>query len=634
MATDDSVIDLSRVDAFRVGPLVVEPPLCRVSTGETLEPRVMQVLVALARANGAVVSRDDLIRTCWNGRIVGDDSITRVIGRLRRLAEARGGGAFAIETLPKVGYRLIGDIQIVRAAPRIDSSAPDQGGAARRSRFPRVGVAIGAAVLAVALGGLMLWRGHTPSTRGELSTVQFAGFRPIGAGASSVLAASLDETTRSAFTEDTQLGIVSTGRPARRGYSLSGAVMGAPSGSRISARIDNASTGATLWARTFDVGAVGQGAGDAWVAAQISNTVRCGLSQAMDHGARLPDRVMSLLFAECDAEAEPGARIRALDLARQITRLQPNLASGWSSRAFVALWAAFRQPGPQAAAWKQEARRSAERALHLDATDSRALRVKADLLPPGDLLAIDRGLQAATRARVSFCGCAFEEYGEFLVGLGRATEARRMFERAHADAPLAPQPVFALARMDASEGRTGEAYALLDRLESLSPRPGAKAASVISSSPWTKDYGGALRELATAPPLRPEAMSAAIKAALDALATNNAAAKVRAAETLATTFKTCGCGESFEIRLLAALGDDRDALTMLSLFNETQPHQAASTIAWDPALAGTRRLPGFVGLADRAGLMKYWRASGHPPDFCKAADAPAVCKVIGRLGAS
>jgi len=65
----------------------------------------MQVLVALAKARGAVVSRDDLISDCWDGRVVGEDAITLVMMKLRKLAQ-RTEGAFAVETVPRVGYRL------------------------------------------------------------------------------------------------------------------------------------------------------------------------------------------------------------------------------------------------------------------------------------------------------------------------------------------------------------------------------------------------------------------------------------------------------------------------------------------------------------------------------------------------
>ena len=75
---------------FRLGDILVRPSLlefCAGDTIETLEPRVMQVLVVLAGANGAVVSRDDLIMQCWGGRIVGEAAINRCIWRIRQLAD-------------------------------------------------------------------------------------------------------------------------------------------------------------------------------------------------------------------------------------------------------------------------------------------------------------------------------------------------------------------------------------------------------------------------------------------------------------------------------------------------------------------------------------------------------------------
>jgi Tol biopolymer transport system component/DNA-binding winged helix-turn-helix (wHTH) protein len=104
---DLNPIDLAQEPDFRLGTMDVRPSVREVEFGdarESLEPRVMQVLVALARAKGAVVSRDDLIATCWEGRIVGEDAINRVIGRLRRLAETSA--AFRIGTVARVGYRL------------------------------------------------------------------------------------------------------------------------------------------------------------------------------------------------------------------------------------------------------------------------------------------------------------------------------------------------------------------------------------------------------------------------------------------------------------------------------------------------------------------------------------------------
>ena len=105
-------IDLAQQRPFQLGGLAVEPSLCRVRSGTVhhLEPRVMQVLVVLAEHSPRVVSRDALVQLCWNGRIVGEDAINRVVGRLRKLACADGVERFQIETFKKVGYRLLGQI--------------------------------------------------------------------------------------------------------------------------------------------------------------------------------------------------------------------------------------------------------------------------------------------------------------------------------------------------------------------------------------------------------------------------------------------------------------------------------------------------------------------------------------------
>jgi tetratricopeptide (TPR) repeat protein len=65
----------------------------------------MQVLLVLHDANG-VVTRQELIDTCWRGLIVGDDAISRIISRIRRLSEGVARGGFSVETISKVGYRL------------------------------------------------------------------------------------------------------------------------------------------------------------------------------------------------------------------------------------------------------------------------------------------------------------------------------------------------------------------------------------------------------------------------------------------------------------------------------------------------------------------------------------------------
>ena len=103
-------INLSQEPDFTVGSIRVSPSACRVFAGaeeSRVEAQTLTALIALARANGATVSRDELIEVCWDGRVVSDDAVTRTIAKVRALAKGITPPPFTLETLPKVGYRLI-----------------------------------------------------------------------------------------------------------------------------------------------------------------------------------------------------------------------------------------------------------------------------------------------------------------------------------------------------------------------------------------------------------------------------------------------------------------------------------------------------------------------------------------------
>ena len=104
--------DLSHAPSFALGKLQIDPPARRISNGarsEMVEPRVMRVLVALGETPGRVLSRDDLIDVCWDGQVVGDSAITRVVSMLRRTLSELSDETIRIETITKVGFRLLVD---------------------------------------------------------------------------------------------------------------------------------------------------------------------------------------------------------------------------------------------------------------------------------------------------------------------------------------------------------------------------------------------------------------------------------------------------------------------------------------------------------------------------------------------
>ena len=102
-------IVLAHEQPFHIGDAEFHPATRKVrfrGQASVVEPRVMQLLIALHRAGGPVVNKDDLLRSCWEGRTVGDDAINHVVSQLRGVAESDLDQQFRIETITKVGYRL------------------------------------------------------------------------------------------------------------------------------------------------------------------------------------------------------------------------------------------------------------------------------------------------------------------------------------------------------------------------------------------------------------------------------------------------------------------------------------------------------------------------------------------------
>lgn len=163
-------MQLAHQTVFAVGTIEVRPSTREVVWAggrEVLQPRVMQVLVALALAGGEVVSRDDLIVQCWDGRIVSEDAINFVIGQVRKLAALTG--AFHIETIARVGYRLLVDLPpegsaAASAVPIARSPEPGSEILVKpdRRRVLMISAAgVGGAGLAAGAGGVA-WRAVQP----------------------------------------------------------------------------------------------------------------------------------------------------------------------------------------------------------------------------------------------------------------------------------------------------------------------------------------------------------------------------------------------------------------------------------------------------------------------------------------
>src|SRR5262245_2157912 len=121
-----------------IGDWLVEPKLARVSRAGEIQrvtPRAMAVLLCLAEAGGTVVSRNDILDAVWPGMAVTPDALSQCLVELRRVFGDSPKQPGVIETIPKMGVRLVAPIVQKRASPSVqrDGDSAARGEAQRRS---------------------------------------------------------------------------------------------------------------------------------------------------------------------------------------------------------------------------------------------------------------------------------------------------------------------------------------------------------------------------------------------------------------------------------------------------------------------------------------------------------------------
>src|SRR4051812_15491745 len=120
-------IDLSQQELRRSGESV------------HIEPQVFDLIVHLVRNHDRVVSKDELIETVWNGRIISEAAFSSRINGARRVLGDNGTDQLFIRTLNRRGFRFVGDVEVITEAEAAPVRyVPDE--AAARSAVPSAAI--------------------------------------------------------------------------------------------------------------------------------------------------------------------------------------------------------------------------------------------------------------------------------------------------------------------------------------------------------------------------------------------------------------------------------------------------------------------------------------------------------------
>lgn len=625
--TDGEQIDLAKVEGFVLGALRISPPTLEVASGdkrETLEPRIMQVFVALARRRGEVVSRDELITQCWDGRSVGDDAINRCIARLRRLAEAEGG--FAIETIPRVGYRLK-ETATAPAEPVLPPQPPAKLAPAWWRSWWALAVAV---ALIVAVTSANLWL----SRPAPLNRVAVLPLQPLGPGDDArVFGTAVADQIVSVLNEN-QVQAVAQGEIANlRGagrddaaqslgadFILDGTVQHTPQGLRVIVHLDRASSHTTLWTGTFEQSGIDPTSLQSQVAARVVDEIKAALA-----AAGLKDDAAVAAFLKAKEYAREGGRTAAVlrhDQMRIVVAHAPDFSLGHSGLAWSAASLLQYSSPAENPALRAEAQREATLARERNPANGEVYLALAALAPPRDYGEQERlfrkGLAVEPDEPTLNSSLAF-----LLEDVGRISEALPLHERAVMLDPLSPRKAAGYAAALIQSGNFALARTTIERAVKMWPTN----PSVWSVRFYLETFGdidearAVLQQGQSLTTLEPD-FFAAVEVALTGFDHNTPQTRTAARQAVLAAVAKHHLNDHAALELLARLGEVDAAYSLVDhAYFADQPEdryaRPDAAVLLRPVTAALRRDPRFLPLVERLGLVAYWK-NHTAPDFCRA----------------
>lgn len=612
---------------FWLGRLWVSPSSCRVrmdGLDRRLEPRVMQVLVALARAHGATVTRDELVDACWDGRIVGDDAINRVVGKVRGLGRVGDPPPFGLQTISRVGFRLIAAEPPAPPRPTpADLAGPLASAPVWRRRSPRV-VAVVALVLALMGAGWGFWRGLGPSAGPPSNQMtEVVAFQPRDADADvQRLSVSTGEALVRVMTGAGMEAAPGVGRPgagaADAVFRVAGSVERDGDSYVVNAQVLDVATGQVLWSTRLERPAARLAGFEEEVALAVAAPLQCGLEDRRRFKRPMEPTVFALYLGACHFVVRQGNPQGMLGAARRLVDAAPDEPAAHAMYAIAQAQVAGQvdfAPADEMASLRASARAAAEHALALEDATPMAYVALALLARPPAWREREAHLARAREIDPNLGPARLMQVG-LLREVGRLNEGFEVAQRAHAmgDPRIMPSIETLEAFLAAQTGDLEGAYDIIADMRRTDPDAADDVEFTVAAW-WRPDLQEArriVRRLETGP------MSDCLDSYLASLGQGRAAG-VRALPA------TCAIADvDWRVRMLAREGDIDGAYAEFEKpWRNSRP---ATMMFFYPEMRAFRADPRFMPLAKRMGLVDYWTATGRWPDFCAEPGLPYDCR--------
>lgn len=133
------------MNGYKFGPYLLSKDsaqLRRDGVSIPLTKRRYEILILLVERAGAIVTKDEIIDKIWRGQIIDESNLSQLIYATRRLLGDTVRDQNYIETVPGVGYRFRGKVEVLTAEDDAGRSAVDslneirrRGGLSRLSRL-------------------------------------------------------------------------------------------------------------------------------------------------------------------------------------------------------------------------------------------------------------------------------------------------------------------------------------------------------------------------------------------------------------------------------------------------------------------------------------------------------------------